>query len=48
MAIYKDLNDVFDNENDFTKLLIPTDVLDEFKEMYLKFTGNNPNPKENI
>ena len=48
MAIYKDLNDVLDNEYDFTKLLIPTDVLDEFKEMYLKFTGNNPNPKENI
>ena len=48
MAIHKDLNDVLDNEYDSTKLLIPTDVLNEFKDMYLRFSGSNPNPKKNI
>ena len=48
MAIYKDLNEVLDNEYDSTKLLIPTDVLDQFKEMYHRFSVNNPNPNENI
>ena len=48
MIIYRDLNDVLDNEYDSTKLLIPNDVLDQFKEMYLRFLGNNPNPNENI
>ena len=48
MAIYKDLNDVLDNEYYFTKLLIPTDVLNEFKEMYLRFSSSNLNPNENI
>ena len=48
MSVYKDLNDVLNNEYDSTKLLIPTGVLDECKEMYLKFTSSNPNPKENI
>ena len=48
MEIYKKLNEVLDNEYDSTKLLIPNDVLDQFKEMYLRFSGNNPNPNKNI
>ena len=48
MRIYRDLNDVLDNEYDSTKLLIPNVVLVEFKDMYLRFSGNNPNPNENI
>ena len=48
MEIYKKLNEVLDNEYDSTKLLIPYDVLDQLKEMYLRFSGNNSNPNENI
>ena len=48
MNISRVLNDVYDNEYNSTKLLIPDDVLDLFKGFYLKFTGNNPNPNQNI
>ena len=34
MAIYRDLNEVLDNEYNSTKLLIPDDVLDQFKEFF--------------
>ena len=34
MKISRDLNDVYDNEYDSTKLLIPTDVLDLFKGFF--------------
>ena len=48
MKIFRGLNEVLDNEYDFTKLLIPSDVLDPLKEMYHEYLGNNPNPNENI
>ena len=48
MKIFKDLNEVLDNEYDYTKLLIPPDVLDQFKEMYHRYSGKIPNPNENI
>ena len=34
MNIFRSLNEVLDNEYDSTKVLIPTDVFDRFKEMY--------------
>ena len=34
MKIFKDLNEVLDNEYDSTKLLIPDDVLDLFKGFF--------------
>ena len=48
MAIYKNVNEVLDNEYDSTKLLIPNDVLDQFKEIYHIYSGKIPNSNENI
>ena len=47
-TIFKAQNELLDNEYNSTKLLIPNDVLDQFEEMYLRFSGNNPTPNENI
>ena len=37
ITIFKTQNELWDNENNSKKLLIPPDVLDQFKEMYHKF-----------
>ena len=37
MKVFRGLNDVLDNEYDSTKLLLPPDVLDQFKEMYHRY-----------
>ena len=48
MTIFKDPNELQDNEYNSTKLLIPVDVLDQFKEMYHIFSGKKLNPNKNI
>ena len=44
MRISKDLNILYDSEYDSQKILLPEDVLDQFKEFYIRFRGNNPTP----
>ena len=48
MRISKDLNNLYDSEYNSKKLLLPEDVLDQFKEFYFRFRGNNPNLNQNI
>ena len=49
MKITSDLNDVYDNEYDSTKLSIPTDVMDLFRGIFfLKFIIINPHPNQTI
>ena len=47
IRIFRDLNELLDNKHISIKLLIPTDVLDPFKELYQRYSGNIPNPNEN-
>ena len=46
MRLYANQNRTWGREYNSTKLLIPPDVLDKFKEMYHRFIAKTPNPTE--
>ena len=48
MRLYTNQNKIWDQEFNSTKLLIPADMLDKFKEIYHRVTGKTSNPNENI
>ena len=48
MTLLKTQNKTWDEAFNSTKLLIPADMLDKFKEIYHRVTGKTSNPNENI
>ena len=48
MLLNANQNKTWDQEFNSTKLLIPADMLDKFKEIYHRVTGKTSNPNENI